>query len=274
MRKILVPTDFSEGAEMAVKYAANLARKIDAELVLFHATHVPVMMPGAPMPIYDYPIEKFIETNLAELKKSWEALSFEKKDTLKVQYIVKAGFAADEIKEYATENNFDFIVMGTSGASGLKKIIGSIASDVALNSKCAVIAVPYDYIGNVDIKKIVLATDYKANDTRPQLVADVAKILGAEILIYHAQKEEDKVPSMEQAEAGLSLEGNMKGIPHSYHFSVAGNTAESIRFFAEENKADLIVLMPHKKSFFEKLFKPAVTGDLTESTSIPVLIIP
>jgi nucleotide-binding universal stress UspA family protein len=275
MKKILVPTDFSQGAEMAVKYAAELANKINAELVLFHATHVPVMMPGAPMPVYDYPIEQFIENNLIELKKSWEKISGSLNyKILKIQYVVKTGFAGDEIKSYAQENEIDFIVMGTSGASGLRKIIGSIASDVALNAKCPVIAVPYDYPKGSEIKKIVLAADYKKADARPEFAAEFAKMFGAEILIYHVQKDNDLVPSAEEAEVGLTLEATVKSIPHSYHFSVDGNVAESINTFSRENKADLLVLMPHKKNFFERIFKAAVTGEITESASIPVMIIP
>jgi nucleotide-binding universal stress UspA family protein len=271
--KILVPSDFSENAKKALSYAASFAKKFDAEIILFHTTHIPVIAPGAPLPVYDKLVESAIENSNEALKTLWQEISQANQQT-KVKFVVKIGLAGDEITAYAEEESCDLIIMGTAGASGIKKLWGSIASGVVVNSKCPVIAVPFNYMGEPTISKIVLATDFKENATRAKFVAKIASAYKSDVMIFHVHADSQMIPTFEQAEAGLILENQLEGINHSYHFSEDDDVAASINEFAYRNEADLLVLYPSKKSFLEKLFGPAITNEIAQSATIPVLVIP
>jgi nucleotide-binding universal stress UspA family protein len=269
--KILVPTDFSENAEKAAKYAASFASKFNADVILFHTTHIPVIAPGAPLPIYDKLVDNAIESSNASLRNLWQKISASADN---VKYIVKVGFAGDEITLYAEEEKCDLIIMGTAGASGIKKLWGSIASGVVMRSKCPVLAVPFNHTRKTEISRIVLATDYKEKSTGAQLINKIATAYQSEVMIFHVYSTSQMIPTIEQAEAGLTLENQLKGINHSYHFAEDDDVAESINEFAMRNQADLMVLYPEKKNFLEKLFGPAVTNEIAQSATLPVLIIP
>lgn len=142
IRRILLPTDFSEPAKEAAQYAMALCEQFHAELHLLHA--VPQVMPLA-------------ETNAAwvmtasetqaQLEAAEECLL---KDVVDQQFasnhrIVRKsviGFAVDEILQYAKENEIDLIVIGTHGYRWLAHaLIGSVAEKVVRMASCPVLTV-------------------------------------------------------------------------------------------------------------------------------------
>ena len=138
--KILVPTDFSERAENALRVAADLAIKNKAEIHLLH-------MLDLPMTLVDGPAGT-IRSDLPE------AIFFMKLAHKKFEKITNASFLKDitvheaaafntaskGIIDYASKNKIDITIMGSHGDSGLHEFfIGSNAEKVVRNSTIPVL---------------------------------------------------------------------------------------------------------------------------------------
>src|SRR5687767_1535174 len=117
MQNILVPVDFSPVSRNAAIYAAELAKKFNAKLVLFHAYMLPT--PVSEVPYVMVTADEMQKENEALLKK--EADQLHDTYTIEVEWIVQIGIPSDEVKQLAKEKNADIIVMGMKGAGGLDK---------------------------------------------------------------------------------------------------------------------------------------------------------
>lgn len=138
IKRILVPTDFSEHSLQAITYACELARRFAAELHLLHVA-VPLAMPMPYMGTVSDEVfdpEKSARKALAELEHpGFETLS-------PVERIVRTGTPFVEIVRHAKENDIDLIVMGTHGRTGLvHALIGSVAEKVVRKASCPVLTV-------------------------------------------------------------------------------------------------------------------------------------
>ena len=144
MKRILVPTDFSEFSRQAARYACELANKFDSQIDLLHVIESPVMAmpsPGAPLPDeFVDGVAKGAEECLAlTLKQEQEEMS------LDVNRTVVHGAPFAEIVKFAAEHDSDLIVIGTHGRSGvIHALIGSVAEKVVRKSPCPVLTVRPD----------------------------------------------------------------------------------------------------------------------------------
>ena len=121
MQTILVPTDFSDNAENAVLYAAQLAKKLNASILLLHAYMLPA-------PVSEVP---YMMVNAEEMQKENERLAKETVQKLQSSYgiqassVVRLGFPSEEIDAVIEDRPIDLIVMGMKGKGALEKMMGS-----------------------------------------------------------------------------------------------------------------------------------------------------
>lgn len=136
LRRILVPTDFSEYSAEAMKYACALAEKFDAELHLLHVLemHVsstPVFAGGLALSPHVQESREAAEKSLLHIASGRQAIR---------ATVVGPPFL--EILRYARDHQIDLIVMGTHGRSGLAHVLlGSVAERVVRKSFCPVMTV-------------------------------------------------------------------------------------------------------------------------------------
>ena len=186
MKKILVPTDFSEKAENALKVAAQLARKFEAEIYLLHMLELPMNMvnPVGTTSRSDLP-EALFFMKLAK-KRFGEILSQPFLEGIKVHETVEFHQAFEGIMETSKEYGCDFIVMGSKGASGLKEMfIGSNTEKVVRTSEIPVLVIKNDH-PNFSVKNLVFATNLDNHNKRTlKKVVAFAKLMNAKIhLVY------------------------------------------------------------------------------------------
>jgi nucleotide-binding universal stress UspA family protein len=142
IRRILVPTDFSDCALPAVRYAAELADKFAAELVLLHVVPDAVLaLPDAVMPT---------PTPLADLDALTEAgktglahlIAAEKLEPRHPRTEVRIGSPAQEIIAAAKDLHADLVCIGTHGRGGIARVLlGSVAEHVVRQAPCPVLTV-------------------------------------------------------------------------------------------------------------------------------------
>lgn len=141
VKNILVTTDLSAASHSAMEYAAWLAKKEKANIILFYSVD---NLPTVAYHTVDLTFDKFREEILTyERKKLKEfANSFKSTFTGKFQTVITEGNAAQSIVQYAKENDVDMIVMSTHGRTGIQHmLLGSVAERVVRTSPCPVLTV-------------------------------------------------------------------------------------------------------------------------------------
>jgi nucleotide-binding universal stress UspA family protein len=141
--RILVPTDFSEPSETALSYARMLARQFGASFHLLHVVEAPVVTGpfSSQMYIPESPgvVNELIQD--AKLRLARRLLPSDKVHYKATKEII-VGLAAKTIVQYAAEQKFDLIVMGTHGRTGFGHfLMGSVAEHVVREAPCPVLTV-------------------------------------------------------------------------------------------------------------------------------------
>lgn len=139
IKRILVPTDFSERSKKALLYARALAEKQHAEIDLLHVISLSdegAIYGSAYYPVYEKEFLDASDKQLDEMLKSVEAPEGELKT------FTRSGSPVHEIVEFAQENEIDLIVIATHGHRGLKHfLLGSTTENVIRHAKCPVLVV-------------------------------------------------------------------------------------------------------------------------------------
>lgn len=269
MKTILVPTDFSKAASNAAEYAANLAKEINANVVLFHVYHVPVSV--SEVPIMVITPDELQKNNEAHLKK--EATHLSKKTGVEVRYRVKMGFAMDEI--LAEEKNATLIVMGMKGANKLSEaLMGSTTTATLRKATVPVLVIP-EKAKYKKPEKIVFACDYDSRTDVHTLDAlkKLMKTFGSKIYIVNVKQKMETV-SMEEAVAGVKLENKLNDVEHIYYFPEKEDLVEGINEFVQEYQTDWIAIIPHRYSLMERLFHKSISKKMAFHTHVPLLALP
>jgi nucleotide-binding universal stress UspA family protein len=147
IKKILVPVDFSEGAQAALAQAATMARTFHASIDLLHVWQPP---PLIPFPVVVVPSgADSTPVNMEELARTTAGAQMKElaarlrdQGVAEVHSLVGIGSPAHEIVELAELGHFDLIVMGTHGRTGVAHaVLGSVAEKVVRRAKCPVLTV-------------------------------------------------------------------------------------------------------------------------------------
>ena len=277
MKRIILPTDFSDNAYNAICYAINLFKEEECTFYLLH-TYTPAIYqaeyvlhsPGQ-IGLGDIYQENSL-TQLKELKKQLIAEFNNKKHT----FMVHSAFntLVDEIVETSENENADMVIMGTQGATGAKEIlIGTNTVHVIKKACCPVIAIPPNFKYETP-KEILFPTDLGIDYQEEQLraLAFLAKQHVSRIDVLHISTGYDL--SEEQLKNKAKLEGIFGRIAHLFHEMPNQEVITAINNFQQKNKVNLLVMIQNRHTFFERLFLEPVIKKLGFHVTIPFMVIP
>lgn len=142
--RILVPTDFSTGAENASLTAVALAAAVHGHVDLVHWFNPPaVMLPdGSTFPATPAQLLEVSDRAEAALAEALATLRARTGGQIAIEGSTRMGSAADEILQLAAAGKYDLIVMGTHGRTGIRRLmLGSVAEKVLRRSPIPVLTV-------------------------------------------------------------------------------------------------------------------------------------
>jgi nucleotide-binding universal stress UspA family protein len=250
IKKMLVPVDFSEFSNRAASYAINLSERFNAEITLLHVVtlfHEDVKEESL---LKNY--EKRIDRKLKDHK------SAANKKGVAVESVLLRGFsAADKILEFIQENDFDLLVMGSHGRTGIKHLLhGSVSERVVRLSPIPVLTIHHS-TRKFDPRTILIPIDFsKFSKTVAEEGMFLAKLFKAKIIFLHVIEQvvhpafyAGSIESIFQIDPGLreraleKLKAFVNGInlPSEY-LVIEGKAYKEIVDCAHEKKADLIVM--------------------------------
>ncbi len=279
LHKILFPTDFSETAQNAFRYALWFANKYQADIELLHVVYpdaepmdFPVMVASATkgkMEAAQQMLKMFVERGLTQVQAAHQLAYLPV-----VNPEIKMGVPVSLIAERALTKNVDMIIMGTQGEhSTMEKVLGSVTTATLKKAKCPVLVVP-ESVRHEKINAVAYAADLL--DTDPYHIWETAKLLNVFypiLRIVHIVKDinEKRPYSMDDLKSFFA--GRDLALQITFHTFGAESVVQELESFAEAWDIDLIVMHKPRRPFFEKLFHRSITARETFHTHVPLLII-
>jgi len=275
MKKILVPTDLSDVAGNAYKYAIQLASELGSSVDALHVyrtmanVDTPLMLIRPDQHTGAYPrayMKPFVEKFTA-------GLDAESVASVPVDYELEMGFPASTIN-YRSEE-YDLIVMGKKGENNLsEKLFGGVATTVAASSKCPVLLVP-EVAEYRDVKRILYAYNEEALEAAPiDSVMALAEKFKAQVHFVHVNVEKNKAYKVQEPLFEQVFGENTEPAVLIEMVTLEDDSMEhAIDRYVKENNIDLVVMYSHRKNIFERLFLQSHTRNLGYQAEIPLLVL-
>jgi nucleotide-binding universal stress UspA family protein len=273
MKTILFPTDFSENAIHASKFAAELARKLDAKLILLHCFTVPTS--------FEYMIandvansiqlmEEVVTENLKNFTN--ELLKVTGLPDIQVLQLVDYGFVTDGILEAAKKHKVDFIVIGTKGnANFLDKWIGSTAINVVHKALCPVWVVPEKAALKFP-SKILYAADYKENEViATSFMVDLDRLLDTHTTVVHVKDYFDQEIQAKDQKITDKLEQVFEMHAITFDDITHLHIIKGLENYIKKHQPDVLALAIHNKSIFTKLFNTSISNHFLGDSKLIML---
>ncbi len=273
MKKILVPVDFSTPSENALKVAADLAKKNNAQVCVLHVIELAETLFGSEQfNVDDEQIVFFMKMAKKRFAK------FMQKDFLNdIDYkdMVDIGPTSKYISEYAKKENVDMIVMGSTGVSGLEEVlIGSNTEKIVRTSPVPVLVVKKK-MEDLSIKQVVFASDFDLESLKAyENAKKFADSFDAQLKLlyvnlpgnqFYSTKEihEQMRKFLHEAEVELNEENVMIYNDYTIQLGVI-NGANTL-------KADLIAMPTHGRRGLSHFFNGSIGEDVVNHSTLPVI---
>lgn len=272
IKKILVPTDFSETANKAINQAIAIAVTTNAKLKLIHVIKPNDIMPAGFIKTWDDSIYKKAKKELKKIVKN-----IKKNNSITVSIDVKIGSIDEEICAMARKEKMDLIVIGTHGTSGVKEFfVGSNAYKIVSKALCPVLTIQKKPI-DLTFKNIILPIRLERNSRQKvDYVVELAHLFNSTVFItgFTNDKNKSKQDKVKQYVAQVEKYLTKNNINHKSQSIFADNFTKEILVHATNNKADLIVVMKENDFSVDQLIKGPFAQQFVNHSSIPVLSIP
>ena len=272
MKKILFPTDFSTIANNAFAHALGFAKLIHGELILFHTYELPIID------------NQFAPQNYKEVFDSLELANFDRfKDEIpklrqiaiennfehvKFSHILMDGDLMYNIKEIIKNDAIDYLVMGTSGATGWKEMfLGTNTGEAIANLTIPVLSIP-ERAKYSKIETIGFTTRFREKDKEAlSRVIQIAKSANAIVKCLYVQtKESDNTKATYK-----EWEALFEDEPVQFFIIPSDKVNQTIEEFIEHQNIDVLAMLTYKRSFFQWMFTTSFTEKMSYHCPIPVL---
>jgi nucleotide-binding universal stress UspA family protein len=271
MKSYLVATDFSAPSRHAALYAAKLAAVAGAELTLLHAYLLPT-------PVSEVP---YVMVSVDELQRDNEKLAREMADGIhqetgvSVKTMVNIGLPADEVVYQAKEISADMVVVGMRGENkAIDKLIGSTTAAIIRKSSVPVLVVPPKST-YAPIQQVTYATDYSYTMNLrclSTLQEAISLFPGSRLNVVHIQRP-GEIMNAEQIAGKVRLEPMLEHIQHEY-FNLENSSVEAgLEHFLSQHPSQLLVMVAHKHSWWERLVSGSHTKEMAYRSDIPLLVL-
>ena len=288
-RHILVPIDFSVSSKKACKMAFNIASHLQVNLVFMHSYINPLIhsIPFSDVYAYDTALltkieyaEKNANENFQEfISNLADEIGKEKWDTIGSEFIIKSGYAEEDILAYSQENRSQLIVMGNSRNSaqtGTIGTVGSVAADVMYNARVPILVVP-ESTPEQDLKhfsNILYATNFDEKDF-VALDKLMAILYPFDIKVICAHVGQPTGNGWDLAKLnGMKdiLKEKYRTEAFDCRLIVGNNTLDSLEHFIEDEKIDILSLTTHKRNMISRLFNPSLAQKMAFHSNTPLLV--
>ncbi len=277
MKKILLPTDFSENAWNAIVYTLHFFRDESCKFYILH-TYMPPFyradyLMGGPgySAIPDVGVDRVqegLDNILSYIKKNFKNTKHRFKTLSAINTLT------DEVQAVTEREKIDLIAMGTQGATGAREIfIGTKTVHVIRRAAVPVLVVPTGYRFR-EVGKVLFPSDLEVSLTKGELklLNEVVKMHRAELYLLHVL--ETKVWTKNQEKNKQFLMNYFRNTALNYLELKDETVPEAIYRYIDVHNIQLLAMMNRKHAFLERLMVKRNVGAVGYHTRIPFLVMP
>lgn len=274
-KQILVPTDFSQHAQIAARYACQMAQQFGWSILLVHA-YSPFSSSFANeqfnQEVYDHETENAkanMEAFRDELGRAFP--------NLEIATSCLTGMLGDILPAIAGQSKNELIVMGTKGASGLKHIIlGSNTFEIVCKSPIPVLAVP-ETSTSFQWETMGLLANFKQSEI--SALQSAIAIIGppAELVLLHlfekgSNRDESDLKSWkEHIQDRINIDEITYKVQNLVdRMDVWENFSDYVFDMVKSEDIDVLVVTQERRSFLTKLFSPSLVKVIAHQLTVPV----
>ncbi|KMQ65151.1 hypothetical protein ACM46_13285 [Chryseobacterium angstadtii] len=274
MKQILVASDFSNSAGNALAYALSLAQILKMEIAVLHAIHP---TEGINNSTYNAIfIEDYYAKKRLALKEWVEAVrpNDEYKE-IPVKAICDVGFLRSVITKYIEYYDVSFLVMGITGATGIKGIVGSNASMAVTKMRIPTLIVPLEStLPSVPV--ITLATDFKTARLSVKDVKALNQILKVsspkKLEVLHISEKEIDAKVIKNGEK--KLKDQLPSVEINFNYmDDEGKTSNGIIDFIETHETDILCLVKRNHNIIYRLFASSTVNEILNKSVKAVMVL-
>lgn len=257
MTTIIVPTDLSQVADNAARYAAQMIKgQYDVNFILYHVYENDE----------DKPTANILMQRLQE--------ELQSKHFIKVECrMEEGGDFIDSLEKEARHSDAHLIVMGITGKSKLEQVfLGSNTLKMVERNVCPVLIVPAS-AQFFEVKNVCLLSDFKdVQNSIPDVpIKNVLNLFRPSLHIVNVNSDHYVSLSSEfMAERGRLLE-MFQGYKPEFYFIGTFDFVDTVQTFVADKNIDMLITIPRNHSFFGNLFKTSKTKQLVYDSTIPLL---
>jgi len=273
-RHIIVPIDFSESSLAVLDHAVYTAKHIDAEITILHvietySTNSNIEVEGQDEAGREEAIKSTVEAKIDSLTKKYAG------DNVTFHRNVTTGKIYKMIIETAKECHATGIIMGTNGASGFERIMGTNALRVVRSAECYVTT-----IRNTDrlygYKNILVPLDLtKETREKARIAVETAEQFKSKIHILSVQTSTDEflVNKLHSQLKQITEYVKKAGVAGTAKILEGTNIARTVLDYAPEVDADSIFVMTQQEMGFVDLMIGSAASQIINASDIPVISI-
>ncbi|MFB6249618.1 MAG: universal stress protein [Salinibacter sp.] len=291
IRRVLFPTDFSEGSKRAFPQAAFFADWHDAELHILNVTgrhRYDYKETKANFPI---PLDTLTDWRRRPSASGAGPTPSDLEERPIVQHQVESAAPAERIVEYTDEKEIDLVVMGTHGRRGVDRMLfGSVTEEVVRTADCPTLTVRADADAAPEqaVRRILVPIDFsEASEGALAHAKEIALTYGAELNLLHVVEQPfypsaygvDPIsfPTQEVVDRVEKQLGEMArtsvGYEHVVVEATVGDPASTILDHVDENEVDFVVIATHGRTGLDRMLLGSVAERVLRRAPTPVFVV-
>ncbi|MDI1257454.1 MAG: universal stress protein [Flavobacterium sp.] len=270
MKRILVPTDFSDHANYALNTAAQIAKQYNCELFILNLLDLPTHMNDAVSSGVNIPEVMLF---LSKTQDKLEALrSNGELNGIHVVTEARIEKAFEGIATYSKEHNVDLIVMGSHGSSGYQELyMGTTTEKTVRTSEIPVLVIKNE-IANFKADNFVFASDFSKEIRKPfEKLVNFANVFGANLNLVMINTPNSFKSNSVAEKIMTDFIKDFSIDKYSLHIYNDTNVEKGILNYANKVDADLIGMCTHGRTGLSHFFNGSISEDLVNHTVRPVV---
>lgn len=282
MKTLLLLTDFSTGGNHAAEYGYNLAKALNADVILCNAVTIPAQLSEVgdidwPLSGYDGVIDDSDE-ELKKLKKHFEHTDRSPGFHPQISTVNQTGRLADVVENMMNICSADMVVMGTHRKGIAHFLLDNNCRNMINATTCPLLLIPPHTVFR-DFGKIAFATnlEYPQQDFEDicRLIR-IARLFGSDILLTHIHpvhsQNVDHQYIVDELLAGIFNKANY---PNIFYRSIENaHTGTGLNLFCEDQQIGLLVMVHRPHDFLDIILKGSHTQKMAANIAIPLLVLP
>ncbi len=274
MKTILVPTDFSKPAHIAIKTAITLAKHLRAKVLVLHILEPTHITKNSHESVFsDQELEqrymKYLQ-DMADMKLRNELQKLHTE--VKIEHEATIGYLFEVLNKHLAQDNVAFVVSGTHGMTAWQGQWNESNTEKLVRfAPCPILAVKTE-IATLPIAKLVFATNLKDVSNKViQQIKYFQEMLGSELRVLYINTASNFQTQREIEALHAKFQETAKLKDYTFHVYADSEAEEGILNYMQDEACDMLALATRQRTGVAKWFSGSIAENLVNRSPFPII---